>query len=85
MSLQLAPGVTRGKWTLSSYFPGTPTPTQRALPTWLCVCECGTTRKVRVDALRAASSLSCGCVGRAAHARAIGEALSDVCQRRPKQ
>lgn len=83
MSNQLASGVKRGKWTLSSFTPGSRTTQPITHAMWLCICECGTTRRVRSEALIAARSLSCGCVSRANHSRAIGEALSAVCKRRP--
>ena len=79
MTTTLAPGVKRGLWTLSSFFPGEGS----ARPTWLCVCLCGSTRKVRVDALNSGASRSCGCTIAVNHRRAIGEALSSVSSRRP--
>lgn len=82
MSQQLAPGVRRGKWTLSSFTPGTRKDTPRTYPTWLCVCDCGSTRKVRSDRLISGGSRSCGCTIAAIHTREIGAALS-VSKTRP--
>lgn len=45
-----------GRWTIIKAVPYTGTKT-----TWLCRCECGTTRKVRLSSLRNGDSVSCGC------------------------
>ena len=76
MSFTLAPGARRGKWTISSFFPGNSKATPKIMPKWLCVCDCGTTRKVRSDALQSGKSRSCGCTIAAIHTREIGSALA---------
>lgn len=53
-----------GRWTVTAYGgPGT------SGATWVCVCECGTARRVNANALLAGFSSSCGCLNREANAR----------------
>lgn len=47
------PGDKFGKWTLIEH----PYKSRK----WVCRCECGTVREVRIDALKAGNTLSCGC------------------------
>ena len=82
MSNQLAPGVTRGKWTLSSYTPGYASGPLRVKSMWLCTCTCGTTRRVQSDALNSGASRSCGCTIAGAHSRALGDVFSPLTRRR---
>lgn len=85
MSNQLAPGMRRGMWTLEVFTPGNSKATPRIRPTWLCVCDCGTTRRVRSDFLTAGSSRSCGCTVAAIHSKEIGAAFAGInpLRRRP--
>lgn len=82
-SIGLYPNKRVGKWTLQSFAEGSKLSVPRTYAKWLCVCDCGTTRRVRADQLKGARSLSCGCAGTALHSKAIGQALSGVVKRRP--
>ena len=38
------------------------TPQGRKRRTWTCLCDCGTIKDIRVDALTSGRTLSCGCI-----------------------
>lgn len=49
-------GLKFGRWTVTAYGgPGT------SGATWVCVCECGTARRVNANGLTSGRSTSCGC------------------------
>lgn len=42
---------------------------------WLCICDCGTTRTVATQHLKARATKSCGCAPRNMHRQAMGNVL----------
>lgn len=55
-----------GRWAVTAYGgPGT------SGATWVCVCECGTARRVNANALLAGWSQSCGCLAREINSRRV--------------
>lgn len=60
-TLDVPPGTVFGRWTVVTEVPSTSAHGERAM---LCRCECGTEKVVRLAAMRAGTTTSCGCAQR---------------------